>query len=142
MRFLFVALLMLMVPLATLADDKIQPCPKSKLGLDYLTLTNGYQPLACMLAGGEEEFLSSKTAQEDYEEDLIPVWKQDLVPEIATGRIFNDTVDNMREYTPNMLLKFAELPKQGKYHSLALVGVGYRLDLALATAKKLIGGRK
>lgn len=95
----------------------------SKLGIDYRALAPS--PLAELLSQGEVEWM--KNAKVDYGGDTSAVWKDELAPEIATGAIAIITIENLREFTPNMLTKFAIglHPQDPKYSGLWSVGTNY-----------------
>jgi len=64
-----------------------------------------------------------KNAVVDYGEDTRIVWENSLVPEIATGAIAKITIENLRDFTPQMLIKFTALDYQDpKYGYLWSVG--------------------
>lgn len=147
-RFVFV--IMLAVGFVTFANIQAwagetsstakNSCPESKLGIDYLALTQGNRAFSCMLANGEVEFLANPTAIDDYEEDLHGYWKEEFIPEVASGGgISRRTENNMKEYTPNMLWAFKGLPKEGKYSLLQSLGALYRSERGLNIANKLAG---
>lgn len=92
----------------------------SKLGIDYRALAPS--PLAEILSQGEVEWMQN--ALVDYGEDTIPVWKDELVPQIATGAVSQITIENLQDFTPNMLTKFAVglNPQDPKFGGLWSVG--------------------
>jgi len=91
----------------------------SKLGIDYRALAPS--PLAEMLSQGEVEWL--KNAPVDYGEDTNTVWQNELIPQIATGAVSQITIENLRDFTPNMLTKFTALnPQDEKYGYLWSIG--------------------
>ena len=92
----------------------------SKMGINYYDLAPS--PLAEILSQGEVEWMEN--AEIDYGEDTIPVWRDELTPQIATGAVSQITIENLRDFTPNMLAKFAVglNPQDPKYGGLWSVG--------------------
>jgi len=92
----------------------------SKLGIDYRAMAPS--PLAEMLSQGEVEWMEN--ARIDYGEDTVVVWKDDIAPEVATGAVSQITIENLQDFTPNMLTKFAIglNPKDTKYGYLWSIG--------------------
>ena len=115
--------------LAQETKSKFEYIP-SKLGIDYYALAPS--PLAEILSQGEVEWMEN--APVDYGEDTISVWKDELAPEIATGAIAMVTIENLRDFTPSMLAKFAVglNPQDKKYGYLWSIGTNH-------VARKLAG---
>ena len=92
----------------------------SKIGIDYRTLAPS--PLAEILSQGEREWM--KNAKVDYEEDTAGAWSEEIAPQVATGAISKATIENLREFTPQMLQQFAVglNPQDPKYGYLQSVG--------------------
>jgi hypothetical protein len=105
----------------TFATDtaKIEFAP-SQWGIDYTKFAD--YPLSAILSHGEIEF--RRNAASEYEEDTRTVWADDLAPEIGTGAISEATIEEMKEFTPQMLIQFAVRldPKDKKYGGLWSVG--------------------
>lgn len=109
-------------PVASFAEtqtEKFKYIP-SKLGIDYRALAPS--PLAEMLSQGEVEWMEN--ARADYGEDTIAVWKDELLPQIVTGAVSQITIENLQDFTPNMLTKFAVglHPQDKKYGYLWSIG--------------------
>jgi hypothetical protein len=101
----------------------------SKLGIDYRALAP--TPLAEMLSQGEVEWMENAVV--DYGEDTEGAWVEEIAPQVATGAISQITIENLREFTPQMLIKFTALDfRDSKYSGLWSVGTNY-------VARKLAG---
>ena len=75
----------------------------SKLGIDYRALAPS--PMAELLSQGEVEWM--ERAEEVFGDERGDIWKNDFLPEVASGAISEYTARDMREFTPNMLRTFA-----------------------------------
>jgi len=129
-NFILSSLGLYLMPSIALAETKkpVFEYIPSKLGIDYRALAPS--PLAEMLSQGEVEWMMN--ALVDYGEDTSNVWENELAPEIATGAIAKITIENLREFTPNMLTKFAvglhpQDPKYGYLWSEGTLFVAERL---------------
>ncbi len=97
----------------------------STVGIDYKTLADS--PVAEMLSNGEAEFLEN--AKADYEEDTLEAWRDDIVIEVWSWKVSKATIENLREYTPNMLIEFAKIESgHPKYGILWAAGRSFHLD--------------
>lgn len=85
---------------------------ESDIGIDYRALAES--PLAEMLSQGEAEFFENATPI--FGDETEEAW-QDMSAEIGTGAVSNYTVEGMREFTPNMLRKFALIGSQHPLYS-------------------------
>ena len=124
-RSLFLGGLAFFVCPPTFADSsksKFEYIP-SKIGIDYRKLAPS--PLAEILSHGEGEWIEN--ALTDYGSDTKGAWKEEMAPEIASGAISIFTIEEMKWYTPNMLIKFAVglNPTDPKYGVLWSVGNAY-----------------
>lgn len=76
---------------------------ESKLGIDY---TKFPEPLGRMLSHGEIEF--RKNAKGEFWDETADIWRE-MSLEISTWSVSEYTFQDMREFTPKMLLMFANL---------------------------------
>ena len=113
-------------PVSNTTQDKFADIEyrESELGIDYHALADA--PVDAMLSQGEVEFMENATPV--FGDETAQIWGHDMAVEIATGRVSKATVEDMREFTPNMLLSFAYLDPNGKYSSLSLAGQEFGLD--------------
>ena len=102
----------------------------SKLGIDYRALAPS--PLAELLSQGEVEWM--KNAPTKYGAKAGRLWKLSISKKVSTGAISESVIDKLREYTPNMLTKFAVglHPQDPKYGYLWSIGTNH-------VARKLSG---
>lgn len=82
------------------------PYRESELGIDYHALADF--PVSHMLSQGEAEFMEN--ASPVFGDETAQIWGHDMAVEIGAGRVSEFTVNDMKEFTPNMLLSFARLP--------------------------------
>jgi len=129
--FLFSATSFLAMPSLALAEDT-KPTFKyipSKLGIDYRALAPS--PLAEILSHGEVEWMENAVV--DYGEDAGDVWIKETVPFLANGTPSKLMIEDLRDFTPNMLTKFTALDyDDAKYGYLWSIGTNY-------VARKLAG---
>ena len=104
-------------------DERIFEYAPSTLGIDYRELAP--YPLGAMLSQGEIEWLEK--ARDDYAEDTEEVWKEEMVDEVASGAISQLTIENLQDFTPQMLTAFAAGldPSDPIYGGLWSVGTNY-----------------
>ena len=78
--------------------------------------------MAEILSQGEVEWM--KNAYSKYGEDTADFWKLSISKKVSTGAISESVIDKLREYTPNMLTKFAVglHPQDPKYGYLWSIG--------------------
>ena len=130
--FLCTSLSVLFFPAASFAETKTTKFEyiPSKLGIDYRAMAPS--PLAELLSQGEVEWMEN--AKVDYGEDTAGAWVEEIAPRVATGAVSEITIENLRDFTPNMLTKFAVglHPQDPKYSGLWSVGTNY-------VARKLAG---
>lgn len=98
---------------------------ESAHNIDYKKLADS--PVAEMLSIGEDEWM--KNAAEDYEEDTLGVWRDHMIPEISSWKISKWTISELEEYTPKMLVMFADIDiNHPKYGFLSSVWQKAQLD--------------
>ena len=100
----------------------------STLGVDYRSMAPS--PIAELLSQGEGEWLVN--AREDFQEDTEGAWIEETVPDIINGHYSNVLDEDLRNFTPNMLLLMGvaidpEDPKYGGFWSLANSTLAQRL---------------
>lgn len=120
--FLCTSFSALFFPITSFAETKTAQFEyiPSKLGIDYRALAPS--PLAELLSQGEVEWMEN--APTKYGAKAGRLWKLSISKKVSTGAISQSVIDKLREYTPNMLTKFAiELhPQHSKYGGLWSVG--------------------
>lgn len=110
------------------ADFADIPYIESTLGIDYRALADF--PVSHMLSHGEAEWLEN--ARADYGEDTVEAWAVSTAPFIGQGRVSEAMIEEMRAYTPHMLLSFIRLDaNDDKYGYLEVLGRNFRLDQVL-----------
>jgi hypothetical protein len=80
------------------------PYRESELGIDYRAIAEF--PVDHMLSQGEAEFMEN--ASDVFGDDTAETWGHFMAPEIGSGGVSEYTIEGMREFTPNMLLSFAQ----------------------------------
>ena len=91
---------------------------ESDIGIDYRAIAE--PPLDVMLSHGEVEFLEKATPV--FGDETAEIW-QEMSAQIGTGAVSNFTILDMREFTPNMLMRFALIGSQHpKYSYLSSEG--------------------
>jgi len=110
---------------------KSLPYRESDYGIDYRIMADF--PVSYMLSQGEAEFMKNAPPEfeDETQEAIARLWLLDMAVEIGSGRVSKATVEDMREFTPNMLLSFVYLDPNGKYSMLSLAGQEFGLDQAL-----------
>ncbi len=108
LRSFSLAAFVTLAPVASLieraaAEETVFEYIPSTLGIDYRELAPS--PLAEMLSQGEVEWL--KNAREDYAEDTEEVWSEEIASTIASGKISILIIENLQDFTPQMLTSFA-----------------------------------
>ena len=96
---------------------------ESKLGINYREMAPN--PLDAMLSQGELEWM--KNAKADYDEDTEGAWKEEIVPQLSKGAISNAAIQELRDYTPQMLQQFAVglSPQDPIYGYLQSIGTSF-----------------
>jgi hypothetical protein len=114
------------VPVVKQADDFSDIVYReSELGINYRAIADA--PVDAMLSHGEAEFMANATLV--FGEETAQAWGHYMAPEIGSGRVSKATVEDMREFTPNMLLSFVRIdPNHPKYMLLQTAGENFQLD--------------
>lgn len=90
---------------------------ESDIGIEYRAIAES--PLAEMLSQGEVEFFENATPV--FGDETAESWRF-MSAEIATGAVSNFTVEDMKEFTPDMLRGFSHIslahPIYGRLSSL------------------------
>ena len=108
LRSFSLAAFVTLAPVASLieraaAEETVFEYIPSTLGIDYRELVPS--PLAEMLSQGEVEWL--KNAREAFAEDTEGAWAEEIAPQVAKGEISIVMIENLQEFTPQMLTIFA-----------------------------------
>lgn len=107
------------------ADFADIPYRESDLGIDYRALADF--PVSHMLSWGEVEWMQNAPA--DYGDEAADLWKRGTAAYIGWGRPSELIVEDMRAYTPNMLLNFDRLDANDeKYGYIEVLGSNFVLD--------------
>ena len=110
---------------------------KSKIGLDYLTLTKN-PILVDIMLDLEPKLLASYDSYEKFK--FTDLQKKSGVRGVATSFskdiTYKATIDEIKRISPDTLLKLLKLPKED-YPMLWAVGEGERLERELASSLKL-----
>lgn len=103
------------------------PYRESELGIDYKTLADF--PVSHMLSQGEAEWMKNASAEDEYGEDAAEAWGHETVAFVGEGRVSKAMIEDLRLFTPNMLLSFGRIdPNHPKYMLLAAEGDSFQLD--------------
>lgn len=112
------------------------PYRESELGIDYHALADF--PVDHMLSQGEAEWMENASDPDEYGEDAAEAWGHEMAPYIGEGRVSEFMIDEMKSYTPNMLLSFARLPvNHPKYGLIEAYGREFQLDQYIQKQDKI-----
>jgi len=104
---------------------------ESDIGIDYRVIAE--PPVDVMLSQGEVEFLESATVV--FENETAELWRE-MSAEIATGGVSDLTINDMKEFTPNMLIGFSDIElshtKYGRLSSLGSLFISERFLLEIS----------